>query len=142
MFRLMGSTYFFKEYPDFRPKDLDYWAIEDFDEKHYFKLLVRSKPSNEEYYIFKKVSKEEHIQRALTDRVPMVVGKFLIPEFCNEIGFTIEDLPKMKPLIDTIDTKHDYERVIFEAYLENGAFVLTKEQRDMAYKSYKETRNQ
>jgi hypothetical protein len=68
------------------------------------------------------------------------VGKFLIPEFCKEIGFTIKDLPKLKPLIDKLDEKHKYEEIIYNAYLENGDFILTPDQRDLAYASYKETR--
>jgi hypothetical protein len=30
----------------------------------------------------------------------MVVGKFLVPEFNELIGFTVEMLPKLKSLID------------------------------------------
>ena len=70
----------------------------------------------------------------------MVVGKFLIPEFNKKIGFTIDDLPKIKPLIDRLDEKHIYEKIIYESYLENNSFTLTEDQRLKAYKKYKETR--
>ena len=70
----------------------------------------------------------------------MVIGKFLVPEFCNEIGFSIEDLRELVPLIEKLDKKHKYEEIIFNAYLENGAFILTDEQRAAAYKSYRESR--
>ena len=70
----------------------------------------------------------------------MVVGKFLIPEFCAEIGLQIEDLPKLLPLVAKLDDNHLYEKIIFESYLKNGAFNLTKEQRLAAYKKYKESR--
>jgi hypothetical protein len=70
----------------------------------------------------------------------MVVGKFLVPEFCAAIGFTIEDLPQLKPLIDILDNKHKYEEIIFNSYLKNGSFTLTDEQRERAYKSYKNSR--
>ena len=70
----------------------------------------------------------------------MIVGKFLIPEFCEEIGMTIEDLPKLRPLIEKLDDGHKYEEIIFNSYIENGAFILTDEQRLKAYNSYKESR--
>ena len=67
----------------------------------------------------------------------MAAGKFLVPEFCKEIGSTVEDLPKLAPLISNLDTKHEYEKIIFDSYIQNGDFVLTQEQRDKAYESYK-----
>jgi hypothetical protein len=70
----------------------------------------------------------------------MVLGKFLIPEFNEKIGFTIEDLPRMKPLIEKLDDKHKYEELIFNSYIKNNAFTLTSRQREQAYKSYKESR--
>ena len=39
----------------------------------------------------------------------MMIGKFLVPEFCNEIGMTLEDLFKLKPLCEKLDDKHKYE---------------------------------
>ena len=80
--------------------------------------------------------KNKYINWALKSKSGMVIGKFLIPEFCKEINFTIEDLSKLSPLIEILDEKHDYERIIFESYLNNKAFVLTREQRDAAYASY------
>ena len=70
----------------------------------------------------------------------MSVIKFLTPEFNEAIGFTIKDLPKVKPLIDKLDEKHLYAKIIYEAYLENGSFTLTQEQRDKAYEEYKRLR--
>jgi hypothetical protein len=70
----------------------------------------------------------------------MAVCKFLVPEFCEEIEFKLSDLLKLQPLIDTLDPKHMYLKDIFESYLENGAFVLTDDQRLKAYSSYKEAR--
>jgi hypothetical protein len=86
-------------------------------------------------------SKEDYINWALQSKIGMVIGKFLVPEFCTEIGFTIEDLSKLKVLIDKLDDKHKYEEIIYTSYLENGSFTLTPEQRDKAYKSYKESRD-
>ena len=85
-------------------------------------------------------SKEDYIDWALKSNIGMVIGKFLVPEFCTEIGFTIEDLPRLAPLLDRLDDGHKYEEIIYHSYLENGSFTLTDEQRDRAYQSYKESR--
>jgi hypothetical protein len=70
----------------------------------------------------------------------MIVGKFLVPEFCKAIGFTIMDLPRLYPLIQKLDEKHMYEAIIFDSYLQNGDFVLTDSQREKAYQSYQTSR--
>lgn len=144
MFKLMGSTYFFSSYKDFKSKDTDYWEL--IDPKGFFKYVRRlttvGQPMIEYFSFNKNVTKEDHILEALNNSLPLVVGKFLIPEFCQEIGLNIQDLPRLKPLIDNLDEKHLYEKVIYEAYLENGDFYLTNTQRDQAYEIYKKARNQ
>lgn len=143
MFRIMGSTYFFKDYADFKSKDIDYWEIiDELDDCNYYSRRIVSVSKKEEFFSFRRVSKEEHIKQVFNVGLPMAVGKFLIPEFCNEIGFTIDELRQLQPLIDNLDEAHLYEQVIYNAYLKNGDFILTQEQRDNAYKSYKMTRNQ
>lgn len=134
---LMGSTYFFSCYKDFKPTDIDKIDIintSDFKEKR----IIRGQ--GKDYIFLKRKPKEELIQDALKSSLALVVGKFLIPEFNKQIGFTIEDLPKVQPLIDRLDDKHLYEKIIYEAYLENKEFILTQEQRDAAYASYRESR--
>ena len=134
---LIGSTYFFKSYQDFKSHDVDYIDIidtNDFAEKR----TIRGQ--GQDYILLKKKPKQQLIADALKSELAMVVGKFLIPEFNKRIGFTIEDLPQLQPLIDRLDKKHLYEKIIYEAYLANGDFILTQEQRDAAYESYKETR--
>ena len=71
----------------------------------------------------------------------MSVGKWLVPEFCEEVGFGVDDLPKLQPLIDCLDERHMYEKIIYEAYLENKSFTLTDEQRKKAYELYLSARN-
>ena len=134
---LMGSNYFFSQYKDFKPIDIDKIDIvdtSDFKEKR----IIRGQ--GKDYIFLKRKPKEQLIQDALNSNLAMVVGKFLIPEFNKQIGFTIEDLPKVQPLIDRLDDKHLYEKIIYDAYLENKEFILTQEQRDAAYTSYKESR--
>lgn len=134
---LMGSTYFFKSYSDFKPHDIDKIDIIETD-KFAEKQIIRGR--SKDYIILKNKPKQQLIADALKSDLAMVVGKFLIPEFNSRIGFMIEDLPQLQPLINRLDEKHLYEKIIYEAYLANGDFVLTQEQRDAAYESYKETR--
>ncbi len=67
----------------------------------------------------------------------MQLGKFLVPGFVQEIGFTIEHLKALKPLAEKLDERHRYEKVIYDSYIENGSFELTEEQRSKAYEQYK-----
>lgn len=135
---LIGSRYFFSKYPDFASKDVDELLIVETNE---FQQMRQITGKGKCLFLLKRQpSKEEYIDWALKSNIGMVVGKFLVPEFCNAIGFTVADLPRLKPLIDKLDEQHKYEAIIFQSYLENGAFVLTDEQRDRAYKSYVESR--
>ncbi len=134
---LIGSTYFFNQYPDFSSHDIDYIEIIDTTE---FKEKRTIRGQGKDIIQLRKKPKEDLIADALKSELPMVVGKFLVPEFNRAIGFTIKDLPKIKPLLDKIDKKHTYEIIIYESYLENKAFTLTNEQRLKAYTIYKESR--
>ena len=137
---LIGSNYFFSHYNDFNSKDVDeIEIIETKDFSHVRQITGRGRCL---FQLKKQASKDSYIDWALKSNLGMVVGKFLVPEFCNEIGFTIEDLPKLAPLINKLDNKHKYEKIIYDSYIENGAFILTNDQRDRAYKHYKENRGE
>lgn len=142
-FKLMGSTYFFQSYSDFKSKDIDLWTICDSAENDItvIKEIAKNINAKKEYFLIKrKANAQEYINSALEASLPMAVGKFLIPEFCLDINFSIADLPQLKPLIDNLDAKHLYEKVIYEAYIKNNDFYLTQEQRDEAYLIYKQSR--
>lgn len=136
---LIGSQYFFSCYDDFHSKDIDELSFVDTGEFNHMKQITGQGKCW--FFMKRHGSKEEYIEFALKSQLGMVVGKFLVPEFCAAIGFTIEDLPRMKTLIDKLDDKHKYEEIIFNSYIQNGDFILTDEQRDLAYQSYKTTRN-
>lgn len=137
MRHLMGSTYFFKGQPGFNPHDIDYVELVD-DKSIKEKLIIRGQ--GKDYIQLRRKDKESLIADALKTDLAMVVGKFLVPEFNQEIGFTVEDLHKIKPLIDRLDDKHKYEEIIYNSYLINNAFILTKEQVEEAYALYKKFR--
>ena len=134
----MGSKYFFSCYPDFTSKDIDEIQIIETNEFNQVRQITGQGKCL--FQLKKHPSKEGYINWALQSQIGMVIGKFLIPEFNEAIGFTVEDLPRLEVLIDRLDDKHKYEEIIYNSYLENGSFTLTDEQRERAYKSYKESR--
>lgn len=143
---LVGSCYFFQNYPDFVPHDTDYIILTDTNPFPFIKkekwrrIRMYGKDMRDVLYV-QWLTKDEFLTEIGEDDVPsMALGKFLIPEFNELIGLTIEDLPRLQPLVDRIDWRHTYERIIYNAYLENQSFTLTKEQRDAAYEDYKRTR--
>lgn len=135
---LIGSKYFFSSYADFKAKDIDEIQIVDTNEFSQVRQITGQGRCL--FQLKRHSSKEDYINWALKSQIGMVLGKFLVPEFCTAIGFTVKDLPRLRPLVERLDNKHKYEEIIFNSYIENKAFTLAQEQRDLAYKSYKETR--
>ena len=135
---LIGSTYFFSCYDDFQSKDIDELEIIDTNEFQQMRQITGQGKCL--FQMKRHSSKEEYINWALKCQLGMVIGKFLVPEFNAAIGLSVADLKRLSPLIQKLDDKHKYEEIIFNSYIENGEFSLTKEQRDLAYQSYKETR--
>lgn len=136
----MGSQYFFSCYDDFDSKDVDEIEIIETSEFKYMRQLTGQGKCL--FQLRKQNIKDDYINYALQSNLGMVVGKFLIPDFCEAIDFSIDDLPRLKPLIDKLDDKHKYEEIIFDSYIENNSFTLTDKQRERAYKSYKESRGE
>ena len=132
---LVGSTYFFKDFEDFESKDIDYVITELFP-KHYSNTMT-IRGNGVDYMYFRRRSKHEFIRMSLNSNLPMVVGKFLIPEFNNYLKFTIEDLKVLEPQFRKMDKEHLYETYIYDCYIANGEFKLTQDQLNEAYKIYK-----
>jgi hypothetical protein len=135
---LTGSTYFFSCYPDFKSHDIDEVEIIETDQFKYQRHLCGQGRCLFQWK--KRNSTEEYIQAVLEGSLGMAICNFLIPEFCEEIGFQITDLPKLQPLADRLDKRHEYLNIIFNSYIENNSFSLTEEQRQAAYQNYKESR--
>ena len=136
----IGSSIFFSEYDDYEIKDIDYVAIMDifpFPNK----IMVKIKIGNDDIFMYKPdISKQEFIDEIYNTQVPMIVGKFLCPEFCKYINFSISDLKHLERFFNDLDEKHQYEKIIYDAYIENNEFKLTNEQRYKAYQEYKKYR--
>ena len=135
---LVGSNYFFKDCEGYKTTDMDYIVMV---EKLPVSLLSTKRASGEDIAFVKRRAPERFVYEALNTKTPPILyGKFLVPEFNAEIGFTIDHLKQMEPVFDKMDEKHKYLKSIFNSYIENGEFVLTDEQRRAAYEEYKKER--
>lgn len=135
---LMGSTYFFKCFKDFTSHDKDYVTLEENPQD--YKNVKNIRGQGLDLFYWRKMTPEEFIDLTLASDTPMQVGKFLIPEVVEELGFSIDNLRCLEPLVLKLDDKHKYERVIFYSYLENNEFKLTQTQLLKAYEEYKKYR--
>lgn len=135
---LVGSRYFFKNIKGFKSKDTDRLIL--IDNPVEFKLCRQITGKGICIFEWKRLTPQEYINHAISCELSMIVGKFLIPEFCKEIGFTIEHLKKLESVFNRLDEKHLYEKVIYDSYIENNDFILTEEQRLNAYNVYLEKR--
>lgn len=138
---IIGSTYFFNIYSDYQCKDIDELCIMDSFPLKIKTNVLNMKKNNKDVFFYRNMDKDGFINDTLESNVSMRVGKFLIPEFCEFIGFTIDDLKTFNDIFNKIDDKHKYEKLIYDSYVQNGDFVLTDEQRLKAYEEYKKARN-
>ena len=135
---LIGSRYFFSCYSNFHSKDID--ELEIIDTNDFLQIRQITGQGGCLFQMKRHTTKDEYIAWALKSQNGMVIGKFLVPEFNAAIGFEWEDLGQLKSLIDKLDEKHLYEKIIYDSYMQNGSFTLTDEQRDRAYQCYKMAR--
>lgn len=135
---VVGSRAFFSGMEGFRSKDKDF-------------IILESNPIGYKWrreqslrgictFFYKLEPAIDMIRRTISNGDPLLVGKFLVPEFANAIGATIDDICQLEKLVLLLDDKHAYYKVIFNAYISNNAFYLTDEQRDAAFKLYQEAR--
>lgn len=137
---LVGSKAFFSNYKDFNPHDNDYVLFEN--NPILYKTFAHIRGKSEDVFAYKIMSKEEFIEYELKHckDAKMAIGKLLVPELAKYMNLTIEDLKKFKFAIDEIGEKHNYEKIIYNSYIKNNDFILTQEQRDLAYQEYKKYR--
>lgn len=135
---IIGSRAFFEGMHGFSSKDTDELNIMD---KFPFKSnsIHANKLHGKDVFFFRNMTKKEFIDDLRNSKLPMCAGKFLVPEFAEYIGMTIDDLKGIEDIIMSMDEKHSYEICIYNSYIENNSFTLTDEQREAAYKKYKQT---
>ena len=136
---IVGSRAFFKGLSGFKPSDEDYVVLMDLHNQK-FKNHIQVRLGDRCIFFWLEKSKEEMIEYLLNSNDPLQVGKFLVPEFAERLGITIDDLQKLKPMIDVLDDRHKYLATVYESYLANGEFRLTDDQLQEAYEVYKSAR--
>lgn len=144
---LVGSGVFFNGLKGYSSKDEDYLHVCNPYPKikcnnlflHIFPENTKNGKGRDEIFM-RKMTKEEYITTSLECKEYLRLGKYIVPEFIDYLGFTINDLKKLAPLFKRLDDKHQYEKIIADAYIKNKSFTLTEEQRLKAYKSYCESR--
>lgn len=136
----IGSSVFFGDIDGYQPKDMDEMILlDEWLPKNHNVLNFRK--GKKDVFLWSPLTKEEFIEDTLSCGVPMRVGKFLVPEFCEHIGFTVNELKIFDDLFKNLDDKHKYEELIYNSYINNKAFYLTEEQKYKCYEMYKKYRD-
>jgi hypothetical protein len=135
---VVGSKAFFSSFDDFKPLDTDVLVIMDNPPKGKKYQFIRMR--NTDYFIYKKMPKNEFIHFFITTKLPMRATIFLIPEVIEFFELTINDLNLLQNVFYHMDDKHSYEKLIYDFYRQNNGFYLTEEQLKAAYEDYKSKR--
>ncbi len=135
---LVGSRAFFSKCPNFNSKDTDYLIL--VETGNGFQFIKQISEAHRCTFELVLRPKQELIDYALNHGAPMQVGKFLVKDFAEAINLTADDLKQLRPLIDKLDAKHEYERIIFDYITEHGSWDIPTKVRDAAYKAYKAAR--
>ena len=134
----VGSSAFFFNMSDFKSKDIDKVCFLDLPV--FGNKIMNIRKDGDDVFFLHDSGKDNLLEQCLREDNPMGAGKFLVPKFAEHIGLTIEDLKRLKPLINKLDENHYYEKIIYDSYIENNGFYLTDEQLNLAYKEYKKVR--
>lgn len=137
---IIGSKAFFGDLKDYKSKDEDLLVIDDKIESSKG-ILHCNLDKNKDVFICGNLSKTEFLNDTVISNYPLKVGKFLVPKFAEYIKLTINELKSLEFLFNKLDSKHKYEKLIFDYYIENGSFTLTDKQLNKVYKVYIKNRN-
>ena len=140
---IIGSRAFFEGIDGFESKDTDeLWLLTEplFGKNESF--IFKNMKEGKDIILYPPFSKEEIIEYDLKSNDKIKFGKYLVPKFAEYIGLSIKDLKKVSKLMIKLDAKHVYQKIIYNAYISNGNFTLTDEQRQKAYEEYKKARTE
>jgi len=135
---IIGSNAFFSDFPDFASKDTDIIYLINYP--FFGDKIMNSNNDGKDIFYMYNFGKEKLLNKCLKSNFPMSAGKFLVKEFAEHIGLTIDDLKLLKKMFDKMDNNHAYEKIIYDSYIENNDFYLTESQLNRAYKEYKKYR--
>lgn len=134
---LTGSCAFFNEFEDFNPHDTDYILLF----KTHDDIYEVAKSGHIDYFYKTEENFLEDIYSDLKNhKSKMHICSVLVPSIQQYFNFTLDDIKFIEEFIPLLDDKHKYLGIIYNGYKENNKFELTKEQLNVAYKSYKKTR--
>lgn len=134
---IVGSRAFFSDMPMFHSDNTDIVVFTDTPDgfSHYIHSAISGRDTTT--WVIKP--KDDFIEYAMRDLANgLEFGKFLVPDVVEYLGITMGDLVKLHGHFE--NKIEAYQELIYNAYITNGAFTLTDEQRDAAYKAYKEAR--
>ena len=135
----VGSNVFFNGLEGFTPKDQDaLYIMDSWISKNATQLRMRV--DNIDKILAPKLTKKQYIDDCLHSDTTMRMGKFFVPAFAEYIGLEVEDLKVFEKYLDILPDNHKYYKKIYEAYMENGNFTMTDEQRNAAFEEYKKYR--
>ena len=131
----VGSRAFFQGLEGFESKDLDIVVFEE--NPTLYNFYMERKENGEDTFRWKT----SNVFNYDYSKNPMALGKFLVPEVLEELGKVFADVEILiESEINNLKKRHQYQKVIFEFYKENGSATLTEEQRLIAFESYKENK--
>lgn len=92
--------------------------------------------------VYKYTREPAHIMiaRAVECGNVLQAGKFLVPEVAHAIGASVQDLKPLEPLFAKLPEKHQWQKTVYNAYVQNGSFSLTDVQLQEAYDKYMSAR--
>lgn len=134
---LVGSASFFKGMEGYNGKDN---FIKVIDEPREGSSKWWSK-RGEDTFEWVRHGKEAQLRKLMSTGVVKRVAALLTPELAMVFGVTVEDIRDLEYIWNKCEGKTAYYKVIADAYIENGVFVLTEEQKAHAFEVYKEARN-
>lgn len=134
---LVGSRAFFGKYRDFKFSNFDFVELDESENVEQFELVRRGIS----IFRVKLESVENMVKRAIVSGGTLQAGKFLVKEVAESIGATVEDILPLEPVFAAAEGKYTYLYNIFAALKDNGSFKITDEQREEAYRVYKEARS-
>jgi hypothetical protein len=78
--------------PDFSPSDTDEVEFEENPKLYKNVMQFRKKDRKRCLFKWRKMSADEFVEYTLNSKLPMEIGKFLVPEVAQYLGFTIKHL--------------------------------------------------
>lgn len=131
---LTGSRAFFDGMEGFTPHDTD---IVDFNPTMHHAMSQINNEAGVTVFRFKMDKAEDIIDFFLQWPNPSSqLCCLLVHDIAKRVGMTVDDLPRLQPLIDALDKRHKYLADIYDAYVKKGSFKLYKYQREKAFKTY------